>query len=274
MGKNLTNVKTTFQFCDGGSCQRANSEIAIREARAYLRNEGAWDDIHTIKTRCNGRCENAPTWIVQPGNFWYKNLSPEKAIDIVSCHLNNTPEKVEEHLLYKEGWDTIKTDKERKVTLTSFTHKTDPHLGDALIAKAFASDQHLYPLFQYLFQKDKKIAIELNDGMFFDIKTPHVISYHEKYDLSITGDQINIKLAIAGIPKDADDNLVERKVTSAEVIWLKKTAIFTKAIRLKNKKGNHLVTCWIKEEDIASWHHILSIYLGMNPEHIRIKNEP
>ena len=109
MGKDISKVTTTFQFCDGGSCKKAKSELAVREARAYLRNENLWDTTHTIRTRCNGRCEDAPTWIVQPGNFWYKNLTPEKAVEIVKSHVD-TQQPVNEYLLYKEGDTQLHTE--------------------------------------------------------------------------------------------------------------------------------------------------------------------
>ncbi|MEW7277576.1 (2Fe-2S) ferredoxin domain-containing protein [Aquimarina sp. 2201CG1-2-11] len=271
MGKNIAKVTSTFQFCDGGSCRKAKSEIAIREARAYLRNQGLWDDTHTIKTRCNGRCEDAPTWIVQPGNYWYKNLTPEKAIAIVKSHTEKN-EPVEEHLLYKEGWSVLLTDKEKVVTPPVFKHKTDPELGDALVARAFASDQHLYPLLQYFFREPKPIAVR-QDTELIEISTPHLVDYSDDYQVTVKGNELDLQLTIAGIPKDISEEIAAHKVSVAEVIWLKKRAIFTKAIRLKNKKGKHLVTFWIREEDHRTWEHVLKIYLSMSPDKIRIEEE-
>ncbi len=272
MGKKINNVHTTFQFCDGGSCRKAKSEIAIREARAYLRNKGLWDTTHTIKTRCNGRCEDAPTWIVQPGNFWYKNLTPQKAISILTSHLENgLPE--EEYLLYKEGWPELATDNEKTIAPVTFKDKIDPELGEALVARSFASDQHLYPLFQYLFQEPKPIAVQLYEEAITEIKTPHLVDYSDDYEIQISGKELQLRLAIAGIPKDISDEIADRKVSVAQVIWLKKRTIFTKGIRLRNKKGKRLITIWIKEEDTTTWEHILTIYLGMSPNHISISEE-
>jgi len=272
MGKNISQVHTTFQFCDGGSCRKAKSEIAIREARAYLRNKGLWDDTHTIKTRCNGRCEDAPTWIVQPGNFWYKNLTPEKAISILKSHLENGM-PVEESLLYKEGWNQLVTENERVISPIVFKDKIDPEFGDVLVARAFASDQHIYPLFQYLFQEPKPIAVQQYEEALIEIKTPHTVDYSDDYDIHISGKELQLRLAIAGIPKDISDKIADRKVSISEVIWLKKNAIFTKAIRLKNKKGKHLTTIWIKEEDTTTWEHVLTIYLGISSNRIKISEE-
>ncbi|WP_109098275.1 ferredoxin [Aquimarina sp. AU58] len=272
MGKNLSKVNTTFQFCDGGSCQKAKGEIAIREARAYLRNNGLWDATHTIKTRCNGRCEDAPTWIVQPGNYWYKNLTPDKAVSILKSHLEED-QPVEEYLLYKEGWPELATENEKTIAPIVFKDKIDPELGEALVARSFASDQHLYPLFKYLFQEPKRIVVQQYDTATLEIKLPHYVDYTDDYEVKITGEELQLQLTIAGIPKDISEEIADRKVSVAEVIWLKKSTIFTKAIRLKNKKGKHLVTFWIKEEDTNTWEHILTVYLGMSPNHIRISEE-
>ncbi|WP_103865896.1 ferredoxin [Aquimarina sp. I32.4] len=272
MGKNISKVHTTFQFCDGGSCRKAKSEIAIREARAYIRNNGLWDTTHTIKSRCNGRCEDAPTWIVQPGNFWYKNLTPDKAVSIMKSHLEHN-QPIEEHLLYKDEWAEIITDNERVITPPSFRHKTDPELGEVLLTKGFASDQHIYPLFQYLFQEPRAIAIQTYGDALVEITTSHQVDYTDDYDIKIKGPELQLQLAIAAIPKDISTEIADRKVGNAEVIWLKKRTIFTKAIRLKNRKGKHLVTIWIREEDTTTWHHILKIYLSMSPDQIRINNE-
>ncbi|GGX05595.1 (2Fe-2S) ferredoxin domain-containing protein [Aquimarina muelleri] len=272
MGKNISKVNTTFQFCDGGSCQKAKGEIAIREARAYLRNKKFWDTTHTIKTRCNGRCEDAPTWIVQPGNFWYKNLTPDKAVSILKSHLEKDL-PVEEYLLYKEGWSMLTSNNEKTVAPVVFNSKIDPELGEVLIARSFASDQHLYPLFKYLFQEPRPIAIQQYDHKIIEITSPHQVDYTDLYEVVITGKEVDLQLAIAGIPKDISEEIADRKVSIAEVIWLKKTTIFTKAIRLKNKKGKHLVTLWIKEKDTSTWEHILTVYLAMSPNNIRINNE-
>ncbi|WP_103071740.1 (2Fe-2S) ferredoxin domain-containing protein [Aquimarina sediminis] len=272
MGKKLSKVDTTFQFCDGGSCRKAKSEIAIREARGYLRNNGLWDTTHTIKTRCNGRCEDAPTWIIQPGNFWYKNLTPDKAVSIIKSHLEKK-QPVDEYLLYREGWSNVATENERSITPVVFKQKTDPILGEVLVARSFASDQHLYPLFQYLFHDPKPISVQPYDADIIEIKSSHQVDYTDDYEVKINGNELQLRLTIAGIPKDISHEIADRKVSIAEVIWLKKTTIFTKAIRLKNKKGKHLVTLWIKEEDITTWNHILTIYLSMSPDHIKVSEE-
>lgn len=265
MGKNLTKVKTTFQFCDGGSCKKANSDLALREARAYLRNEDLWNNTHTIRTRCNGRCEDAPTLIVQPGNYWYKNLDAKKSVEIVKSHITKK-EPINNYLLFANGWKSIKSDKERATILTVFKPKQDTTFGNTLICRSSASDQFLYPLFKKLFEQPKKLKISFNNNDVL-ITTAHHVEYSDAFDMVVSGNNIQFTLAIGpitkAIEKDVPQDIIDRKVGVAEVIWLKQSS-FIGAIRLKNRKGKHLITIHIPNTDEALWEYIFKIYLQMD----------
>lgn len=50
--------------------------LAIREA---LTNRGLDDQIHTARTRCQGRCKDACTVIVYPEGTWYQQMTAEDA---------------------------------------------------------------------------------------------------------------------------------------------------------------------------------------------------
>lgn len=271
MGKNLTKVDLTFEFCDGGSCKKAQSEQAIREARACIRNNDLWDKTHTIKTRCNGRCEDAPTWVVHPGNYWYKNLTPEKAIKIITSHTeNNTP--VDEFLLFKNEWDQMKSDKEKIIPPVAFKQKQNIDFGNHLVARASASDQYIYPLFKFLFEQDHAFNVCLNDNK-YKIDKKHTVDYTDTVDIEVSGSVLNFKFAIGGVTKTDDGAIQDRKVGVSEVIWLQENTIFDKAIRFKNRKGKELITFWFNKNDTVVWNYILKIYLGMDPEKPRINIE-
>ncbi len=276
MGKNIAKVTTTFEFCDGGSCRKAQSELAVREARATLRNNGLWNDTHTIRTRCNGRCEDAPTWIVQPGNYWYKNVTPEKSIAIINAHTKDD-KPVEEYLLYQNEWEDLRSDNERSSKRPVFISKEDAQYGKALIARAPASDQYIYPLAQFLFTQSISFGIQFPNQEIQVIENKHTVCYTDSYDLEIEGIAANFKIAIGPITKadekTVDTAVLDRKVGVSEVLWLQKNSIFTKAIRLKNRKGKHVVTFWIRDEDITTWEYILRIYLDMDPINPRIERE-
>ncbi|MCH2194819.1 (2Fe-2S) ferredoxin domain-containing protein [Kordia sp.] len=265
MGKNISKVTTTFQFCDGGSCRKAKSEMAVREARAHLRNEGLWNDTHSIRTRCNGRCEDAPTWIVQPGNYWYKNLTPEKAVEIVDAHTKHN-QPVDEYLLYQEGWDALATENEKTVAPVVFKEKNDAEFGEVLVARSSASDQYIYPLFKKLFEAPTNLRVSFPDGTISTIANPHTVTYTDTFDMIVEG--TDIILAIGPIPRaieaEVDQVIKDRKVSVAEVIWDRNHLEDAACIRLKNKKGKHLLSLHISKKDTAHWEYVLRIYLQMD----------
>lgn len=275
MGKNLTKVNTTFQFCDGGSCRKANSDIALREARAYLRNEDLWDNTHTIRTRCNGRCEDAPTLIVQPGNYWYKNIDGEKSVEIVKSHVENN-QPINDYLLFSDGWESVKSDNERTTKSTVFNEKQDAEFGDVLVCRSSASDQYLYPLFKTLFENPLLLKLSYKDNEYQVTKLHHV-TYSDAFDMVISGENIDFTIAIGPITKamekDVAQDIKDRKVGVAEVIWFKENNDYLGTIRLKNRKGKHLVTIYISNKDQTLWNYIFKIYLQMDLTAPRILKE-
>lgn len=60
--------------------------VAIREA---ITEAGLDDYVHTTRTRCNGRCEDACVMIVYPEGIWYENVTPEDAQQLVEEHFQN-----------------------------------------------------------------------------------------------------------------------------------------------------------------------------------------
>ena len=218
MGKNIANTTHTFLFCDGGSCQKAGSEQVTREARAYLRNNELWDTTHTIKTRCNGRCEDAPTCIVSPGNFWYKELTPEKIIPIVKSHLDNE-QPIDANLLYKNGWEALESNNERTpIKPKPFELKEDSELGECFITRGFSSDQYLYPLFLYLKEYSNGVSIKIPNKTDMSFKDVIAINYAKGYTLELQTENDSISLTIASVPKD-DKALQEAKISITEYYY-------------------------------------------------------
>ncbi|WP_027409807.1 (2Fe-2S) ferredoxin domain-containing protein [Anoxybacteroides tepidamans] len=97
---NLTGTRHHVLICNGGSCMRKGGEevtSAIREEIARLELDC---DVHTTRTRCNGRCEDACVVIVYPEGIWYKSITPERGKKLVQQHLMNG-EPLEEAITYQ-----------------------------------------------------------------------------------------------------------------------------------------------------------------------------
>jgi (2Fe-2S) ferredoxin len=91
-------MRSHLLICNGGSCLKREGDevtLAIREEIAKL---GADRLIHTTRTRCNGRCEDACVVIAYPEGSWYKGITPETGRQLVRKML--TGERLEEKLLY------------------------------------------------------------------------------------------------------------------------------------------------------------------------------
>ena len=264
MGKNIAKTTTTFYFCDGGSCRKAGSESVVRNVRAYLRNNQLWDTTHTIKTRCNGRCEDAPTCIVQNGNFWYKKLTAQKGLEIAKSHIeNHTP--VEEYLLYHEEWDEINSQDERKpFLLKPFELKEDQTLGLCHIMRGFSSDQYLFPLFLFLHEHAPATTVSLTNGIDFRLEQVQEIRYASEFALEFILKEQTIEFIIAPVPK-TNEALQNQKVSVTEYFVLADS--LQAGIRFKNKKGELVGTVTLSTIESEAWKYITAVQLqGQTPE--------
>ncbi|MFD2371668.1 ferredoxin [Brevibacillus sp. GCM10020057] len=82
----LTKTKHHVLLCNGGSCNRKGGEELTVAIRSAIAEAGLDDQVHTTRTRCNGRCEDAPVMIVYPEGTWYGKLTPELAPHLVEQH--------------------------------------------------------------------------------------------------------------------------------------------------------------------------------------------
>lgn len=261
MGKNVATTNQTFFFCDGGSCQKAGSEPVIRTARAYLRNQGLWESTHTIKTRCNGRCEDAPTCIVQHGNYWYKNTNANTIVPILKSHLeHNKP--ITEHLLYQPEWERVESDKERKrVKPKAFSLITDEQLGEVWLTKGFSSDQYLYPLFMHLLDQKIDAICTWYNGTRFNLNTLTNVVYTDPYTMSLqVGEQQTLELIIGSVPKRTDFEAISNQKIGATEYYMKPDQS-GKGIRLKNKLGECVATIELGPDNQDIWTYCETIQL-------------
>ncbi len=258
MGKDIAKVKQTFMFCDGSSCQKAGSELAVRSARAYVRNNGLWNNTHTIKTRCNGRCEDAPTWIVQPGNHWYKEMDAKKAKEVAIAHVNNTC--IPDYLLFKEGAESMQTENEREaVVVKPFELLEDTDLGTHYLTKGFSSDQYLYPLFVYLSDNKIDADLKIQHQELFNFKTGVTVLYNSIHEIVFeTATDKSKKMIIGAVSKKDTEEVQFAKITSTQYIAQIENA--QKKIRFRNKKGALIAELTTKDDSF--WNYCLKIQLG------------
>lgn len=81
----LGQTKAHILICNGGSCLRKQGEEVTVAIRRVLQENLLDDFIHTTRTRCNGRCEDAPTVIVYPEGTWYQHVLPSDADALVNA---------------------------------------------------------------------------------------------------------------------------------------------------------------------------------------------
>lgn len=79
----LNGTKHHLLICNGGSCMRYGGEEVTQAIREEISLLEANEHIHTTRTRCNGRCQDACVVISYPEGNWYKNITPSSGKQIV-----------------------------------------------------------------------------------------------------------------------------------------------------------------------------------------------
>ena len=104
--KDLVNSKKCLFICNGGSCMKNNAEDVTQAIRKSIKDFNLDDDYHTVRTKCMGRCDDAPIAMVAPDNIWLKNINPNQCdlllTDMELNELNNS-----DKFLYKMGESKI-----------------------------------------------------------------------------------------------------------------------------------------------------------------------
>ena len=84
----LRGMKHHVLICNGGTCLRHGGDDVTMAVREEIARLGLDDIIHTTRTRCNGRCQDACVMIVYPQGVWYRQMTPERAKEVVRAHLD------------------------------------------------------------------------------------------------------------------------------------------------------------------------------------------
>ncbi|WP_010268883.1 (2Fe-2S) ferredoxin domain-containing protein [Paenibacillus senegalensis] len=83
MDRDLSTTRHHILICNGGSCMREGGEELTLQLRDEIAVQQAKQQIHTSRTRCNGRCGDACVVIVYPEGTWYRNMTPESGRELV-----------------------------------------------------------------------------------------------------------------------------------------------------------------------------------------------
>ncbi|MEW9673529.1 ferredoxin [Ammoniphilus sp. 3BR4] len=97
---NLSETRHHVLICNGGSCMKNGAEEVTLAIRQEIKALGADNKIHTTRTKCNGRCEDACVVIVYPEGIWYRGITPEIGTEIVRCHLFDEGKILHPHVSY------------------------------------------------------------------------------------------------------------------------------------------------------------------------------
>ncbi|MFC3883951.1 ferredoxin [Bacillus songklensis] len=99
---NLTGTKHHVLICNGSSCMRKGGEEVTQAIRDEIKRLNLDEQIHTTRTRCNGRCKDACIVIAYPEGTWYKVASPEEGRNIITEHLADG-KVIEDSVIYQFG---------------------------------------------------------------------------------------------------------------------------------------------------------------------------
>ncbi|AMO21426.2 TonB-dependent receptor [Flavobacterium columnare] len=87
MSKDLSKIKKIIYLCNGTCCTDNGAEENIKTLRKSLTQYELNDEIHTIRTKCQGFCKKGPIVNIQPENTWYKEVNIETSNKIVTTHI-------------------------------------------------------------------------------------------------------------------------------------------------------------------------------------------
>jgi NADH-quinone oxidoreductase subunit F len=109
--------------CGGPGCQASGCQRVGDAIKKELATQGLSQKVRLLITGCQGFCEQGPVLIIEPGNIFYCQLSPDDAYEIVA----KTVAKGEllERLLYK---DTATGKRIRTAAKVPFYKLQDQHL--------------------------------------------------------------------------------------------------------------------------------------------------
>ncbi|MCF0228609.1 MAG: NADH-quinone oxidoreductase subunit NuoF [Parasporobacterium sp.] len=82
-----SNYSYTVIVCGGTGCISSHCGEVMTALKKQYVTRGLREEARIIESGCLGLCALGPTVLVQPGNIFYVNMTPEKIVQIVDKHL-------------------------------------------------------------------------------------------------------------------------------------------------------------------------------------------
>ena len=107
--KDLVNTKKCLFICNGGCCMKKDAEEVTQAIRRCIKEMGLDDEYLTVRTKCIGRCDDAPVAMLSPDNVWLKNIDSMQ-VDLLLREIQENQIKNSKNFLYKMGDNAINSD--------------------------------------------------------------------------------------------------------------------------------------------------------------------
>jgi (2Fe-2S) ferredoxin len=107
--KDLIQTKKCIFICNGSCCIKKDAEEITLAIRKNIKERDLQLQYHTIRTKCMGRCDDAPVAMVAPDNVWIKSMNTDDCNSLVEFIQQQTL-KQSNYFLYQMGEQIIKSD--------------------------------------------------------------------------------------------------------------------------------------------------------------------
>ena len=88
---------------------KKEAEEVTQAIRKSIKELGLDDKFHTIRTKCIGRCDDAPVAMLSPENIWLKNIDHHQCQFLIQ-EIQGNQMKNSGNFLYQMGELTINSD--------------------------------------------------------------------------------------------------------------------------------------------------------------------
>jgi (2Fe-2S) ferredoxin len=83
----LEGTRHLVLVCTGSSCRKEGADGVVAACRAECKERGLRADVHVVRARCLGRCDDACNVVVASDGTWYGGVTAKGARRIVREHL-------------------------------------------------------------------------------------------------------------------------------------------------------------------------------------------